>query len=61
MSIPDVIMSAEAADILGVQQRQLNRMVRRGEIPVVAKLDGATGPRLFDRAVIERLARERAA
>ena len=56
MSNPDWIQSAEAAAILGYQQRTFNRHVLAGKIPVATKLDGPTGPRLFERSVIEALA-----
>ena len=55
----DLIQSAEAATIFGWSQATLNRKVAAGIIPSVTKLDGRTGPRLFDRAVIERIANER--
>ena len=56
MSAPDYIQSAEAAALLGYSQRTFNRKVAAGEIPSVAKLDGPTGPRLFERSVISGLA-----
>lgn len=57
----DIVMSAEGASILGVSQATFNRMAQRGEIPSVGKANGATGPRLFDRSEIERIAAERKA
>ena len=56
MSAPDYIQSAEAAALLGYSQRTFNRKVAAGEIPSVTKLNGPTGPRLFERSVISGLA-----
>lgn len=55
----DLIGSAEAARLTNVDRATFNRWVTRGDIPVVLKAPGHTGPRLFSRAVIEQLARDK--
>lgn len=52
----DIIGSAEAAEILGVDQSTLNRWAKAGRISYVMKLPGRTGGRLYDRAVVEAAA-----
>jgi len=61
MNTTDLIGSAEAALILRVDRATLNRWAVKGSIPTALKAPGYTGPRLFDRAEIERLAKESAA
>lgn len=54
---PTLIGSAQAAAAFGVDRATFNRWVQSGRIPVAAKpLDGATSARLFDAAVITKLA-----
>lgn len=55
-----LIGTPEAADILGVSSDTLIRMVARGDVPMVQKLDGARGAYVFERAEVERVAAERA-
>lgn len=55
----DIIGSARAAEILGVDQSTLNRWAKAGRITHVMKMDGLTGGRLYDRAVVEALAAAR--
>jgi len=52
-----LIQTTEAARILGVSGESIRAMERRGALPAV-KI--ARGVRLFDRRVVEQLARERA-
>jgi excisionase family DNA binding protein len=54
------IGSAEAARLLGVDRATFNKWVTRGDITATFKYPGATGPRLFRRADVERLAKARA-
>ena len=56
---PELIQSAEAAAILGEPQTTFNRKAARGDYPVVTKLAGPTGARLFDKATIVAIADER--
>jgi excisionase family DNA binding protein len=56
-----LIGAAEAAEMLGVSKDTLVRMVARGDVPMVQKLDGQKGAYIFERAEIERLANEQAA
>lgn len=55
---PDLIGSAEAAELLGIDRGTLTRWVQAGRIDAYMELPGATGSRLFDRAVVQRLAAE---
>jgi hypothetical protein len=57
----EYIGAAEAARRLGIDRSTFNKQVRMGAIPTALKLPGRTGARLFDPAVIDRLAQERAA
>lgn len=55
-----LIGAAEAAEMLGVSKDTLVRMVARGEVPMVQKLDGVKGAYIFERGEIERVAAEQA-
>ena len=57
----DWVSASDAADILGVDRSTLNEWARDGKITPLAKLPGRTGARIYARAEVERLARERAA
>ena len=52
------VSAAEAAEILGIARRSLNNRVEVGTVKPSHKMPGKTGSYLFDRAYIERLARE---
>lgn len=54
---PDLIPTAEVAAILNIHVATVVRRAQSGEIPYAMKLPGETGPYLFDRADIERLAK----
>lgn len=54
----DLIGSREAAQILGVSVPTLNRRAVAGDIPAEQRTPGRRGVRMFDRALIERLAAE---
>jgi excisionase family DNA binding protein len=58
---PDLIGSAEAADMLGIDRSTLSRWIAAGRIKPYQKLPGATGSIVFDRAAVQRLADELAA
>jgi len=60
-TFPDLIGSAQAAKVFGVDRATFNRWVAAGRIPVAFELDGATGARLFDPDVIAAMAAERSA
>lgn len=51
----------EAAVILGVTRRTVNRWAELGILPEAEKLDGKTGVRLFHRSTVELLANQRLA
>jgi phage terminase Nu1 subunit (DNA packaging protein) len=53
------IESGEAARILGVSQPRVTQLANAGSLPVAMRV-GARRLRLYDRAVIERAAAERA-
>jgi transposase len=56
----DLISTAEAASILGVEPATVNRWVARGDLAVAAKLTGLRGANVFHRREIEQVAAERA-
>lgn len=58
MTDATLITSSEVARILGRSQSTVNRQAAAGELPTVGEVEGRTGPRLFDRTVIEALAAE---
>jgi len=53
-----LLLTAEAAEILHVTPAAVRAMERRGELP--ATRSGSQRVRLFDQELVERLARERA-
>lgn len=55
----DHIGSAEAASIMGVDRSTLTRLAQQGVVPILVQLPGRTGARLFSRAEVERVAKER--
>ena len=55
------IGAKEVAKILGIDRRQILRMVKAGGLPVLGKLDGDTGAYLFNRSDIEAFANQVAA
>lgn len=62
MSRLDPIGSHEASLILGISRAELNRRVRSGRVPTLAKMSGGrTAAWVFDRAAIEALKESEAA
>jgi len=57
----ELIGSLEASDILDVSHATFNRWAKQGRVPVAIKAPGKTGLRLFNRADVERLAKNRTA
>lgn len=57
----DLIGSLEAAAILGIDRATFNRWAARGDVKPVVTAPSKVGARLFHRADIEALAKERAA
>lgn len=55
------LSTSEAADVLGKSVRSTIRLVEAGVLVPTKKLPGIRGAYLFDRADIERLAKERVA
>lgn len=55
----DLIDSREAARLLGISRATVNRRAASGELPTAHTTRGRRAQRLFDRATIERLARQR--
>ena len=55
----ELILSSEAARILGCGERTVKDQAKRKKLPYVTKLAGRTGAYLFDRAVIEQIATQR--
>lgn len=51
-----LIGAAEAAEILGLERSTLNRWIQRKTITPLAKLDGARGVYVFDRADVLHIA-----
>lgn len=58
--IDRLIPTSEVAALLSIHVATVVRKAQAGEIPFAVKLPGETGAYLFDRAEVERLARERA-
>ena len=54
----NLMRSAEVADFLGVDVSTLAAWARDGRITPAIKLPGIRGARLFERADVERLAKE---
>lgn len=61
MPPPDLIGTAEAADIIGVERSTIAHWMAKGRIAAHLKLPGRTGAVLFDRAEVERVRAEYAA
>jgi len=57
----DPVTTAWAARALGVHTATVRRMVERGELTPIHKLDGPRGAYLFNQADIIRIAAKRAA
>jgi len=55
---PDLLPTKDVAQLLGVHVSTVARMVAANEIQPAMKIPGKTGAYLFDRADVERLARE---
>lgn len=53
----DLIPSREVANLLNVGRSTLTRWVQEGRLKEAKKFDGPTGPRLFWRKDVERLAK----
>ena len=51
-STPDLLSTSEAADLLGMSVRKVQRLAQAGKLPYVRQLPGPTGAYLFDRAVL---------
>lgn len=51
----DLVSSAQAATIHGVDVTTINRWAKSGRLRVVVKAPGRTGANLFDRAEVEAL------
>ena len=61
MHSTDLIGTAEAAQIIGVERSTITRWVDAGRITVAHKLPGRTGATLFHRGEVQRVAAEYAA
>lgn len=57
----DLIATAQAAEIHGVDVATINRWARTGRLPVAIKIPGKTGANLYRRADVEALLPESAA
>ena len=52
---PDLLTTAQVANLLGKSVRTVNRMAEAGNLPPAIKVPGKTGAYLFHRADAERL------
>ena len=59
VSQPETITTAAVAELIGESRSTVKRYAACGLIPTVTKLDGRTGPYLFDRAAVEAWATAR--
>lgn len=57
----NLLSTAEAAEVIGVERSTLTRWVQLGRIAEAHKVDGPNGIRLFDADEVERAAKEYAA
>lgn len=57
---PDLVGTAQAAEILGVSVATVNRWALSGRLEPVVEIPGRTGARLFLRSDVEELAGEHA-
>lgn len=57
--VRELLTSSQAGHILNLSARTIQRMADAGEIPLVQKLPGRNGARLFSRVDIERIAAAR--
>lgn len=53
---PDLISSADAAELLGIDRSTLSRWVQAGRLAPVLKMPGLRGPALYDRTAVLALA-----
>lgn len=53
---PDLIGTAQAAKIVGVNRSTLTRLVERGEVRAFKPVPGERTPLLFDRSEVEAFA-----
>ena len=53
----NLLTSAQVAEMLGKSVRTVHRMAEAGDLTIVTKLPVDTGAYLFDRKVIEKLAK----
>jgi excisionase family DNA binding protein len=56
LNLEDAVTTAEAAKMLGVDPRTVQRRAERGQLEILAKLPGSTGAYLFTREAIEAAA-----
>ena len=54
------IGTAAAAALLGLNRRQVVRLVESGRLTPITKMDGTTGAYVFDPSAVDALAEERA-
>lgn len=57
--VPELLTTAEAAHVLGVNVATVNRWAASGALAPEHKLPGPTGPRLFARDAVEAFADSR--
>ena len=57
----DLLMTAQAAEIVGKSVPTINRWAAEGVLPPAQKLPGRTGAYLFERSEVERVRDEYAA
>ena len=60
MSNAELVGAARAAEIAGVHPKTIKRAALQGSLPTALKLEGVTGPYLFDPADVSEWAARRA-
>lgn len=59
MHTANMVSTRDAAALLGTDRNGVRRLLRSGDLEPALKLDGKTGAYLFDREVVEALAKAR--
>jgi excisionase family DNA binding protein len=59
MPVAGLLTTAEVADRLGIDRSAVTRAVQLGRLTIADRMEGRTGPMLFDPAEVDRYATTR--